>query len=773
MKCKNCGYENIQSAKFCSNCGNKQQKNGNKKVIIISFCVLIFIIALVCIIVNLVKKSNSFEDPFESVDDIVSNNSLISIEKYDNTESILHALNKSYEENKITADEYIMQLAYSIYDREMLDDKYSDMEVGLFEPNQLFEKAVELVDSLSPSTALYITKKYFLGDVKWDVGTQNATTGVSNKLVNNYKLIKTNTEETDLGKLDNVVLSTNGNFLIYYTKDGKNAITDDMANKISNFLEECVSSYKNMYGLDYEYSAQLQDNPYGELVETLTFGAMAQATTTAQNLLKSKGIDISYMESAMPVYIIDTDVENTGALGFYVKPIDLSPVVIKAYQLMSEANVNVDSVATTYSFPFFVVSSTIDDFENMKLVLAHELFHHYQKYICGNGNYGECISGQFTSETTANLVASKIQVNKKTSSVLNGHAMAYVKNVSSSIDKVGYGYASFVFANNYADNVINGTNHLFNSLKSSTPLKYLYDNSGGKYKDVLLITAEKNLTLDYDNVSLIPSVDYFEYKPSNYLELENVNIVKDITINYSSMQYFYMNPDNYERTTQISFNANSTDLSLMLFVKESGTYKLLHTHTFNNEFTVNINDFNYYDEIAFCIVNSSIENTISYNIDLNINGTKDVTVGSESLNITTLEDIINETSSFVCYDIETDGEYITIQQIKLDFNTDNQLIDCYFKGTIKMINYDKDNPAFFIAKKAASGLLYVMKKSYKDKLKYVDIITSEEDDKYSVTFKITKDYYEALKNSFDLEGQSKEELIMNIRKEMGFTCEYR
>ena len=95
----------------------------------------------------------------------------------------------------------------------------------------------------------------------------------------------------------------------------------------------------------------------------------------------------------------------------------------------------------------------------------------------------------------------------------------------------------------------------------------------------------------------------------------------------------------------------------------------------------------------------------------------------------------------------------------------------YFKGTIQLKNYNPDDPSFKIAQKVVSGLLYVMQKTYEEQFQYFKVITTEGEDKYSVTFKITKDFYEALNNSFELSSENKYEIVKEL-KSTGYTCSF-
>ena len=68
----------------------------------------------------------------------------------------------------------------------------------------------------------------------------------------------------------------------------------------------------------------------------------------------------------------------------------------------------------------------------------------------------------------------------------------------------------------------------------------------------------------------------------------------------------------------------------------------------------------------------------------------------------------------------------------------DKISDMYFKGTVQMKEYDPESPTFAISQKIVSGLLYVIQQTYEEQFKNFKVITKEGTDKYSVTFKITK-----------------------------------
>lgn len=789
MKCNNCNFEIVNGVDFCGNCGSKvvQQNNtisqnyqsnnkNNKKILFIILGIIIAVIVVILIIIK-INKNSEFKDPFEDIENLTSLNISDSIKEYEEVNSFIKNIEEDYKNNKITKDDYIMQLAYSIYDTNKLNYKYKKLNLDYNEPMDLFEKAFSSVGELSNNTLVYVYEKYTLSDITWDVEENDTVSETNNNGIYDFNVMPLVSQDANLTKLNSVILSSNKNFLVYYTTEGTSAITNVQAEKIASILETAVDNYKNKFGLEFNYEAQFDFWSDSSLYNC----PMGSAKGKACKLLKKNNIDIKYLDTAMPIFIIDTDVENTNALGYYVSPIGkLSEVVLKIYDIFEDMGTQLDNITTTYSFPFFVVSSSLDNLDNTEIVLAHELFHHYQKYICGNGKYEECKSNNFTVETTADYAASSVVKVNKTGTAINGHAGMFIADIDSSLDKVGYkeygdnglGYGAFVFAHNYADVVPNGYNHLFDSMKTADTLKYLYDKSSAKYKDILIITAKKCLTLDYSNKLLIGNKKDKIIYPKNYKEIDKSNNKQKININYSSMNYYYINPKNYGTSTQLIFNGDSENLTLLLFIKENNSYQHLYTHPLNKEFVINVDDFNNYQEFAISIVNSEISGTLLYTYEVNNNIIKTPTVTANSLGIISFEEIINDYSSFECHQIEENDAYRTITQIKLSFDKKDKISDMYVKGTIQMKNYDPDNPVFEITQNIVSGLIHVMKRAYEEQFKFFKVITEQGTDKYSVTFKITKNFYDALNNNINLNKDDKYSIIKSIQAE-GYTCKFK
>ena len=105
----------------------------------------------------------------------------------------------------------------------------------------------------------------------------------------------------------------------------------------------------------------------------------------------------------------------------------------------------------------------------------------------------------------------------------------------------------------------------------------------------------------------------------------------------------------------------------------------------------------------------------------------------------------------------------------MSFDNNDEVNDLYVKGTVEM---DEDNPAFKIAKTVTSGLIIVLKQKYKEQFGKITLRTYDEGNKYIILGRIKNDYYTALKNSFDKEVTTKEEIFDAIQNE-GYTCQYK
>ena len=779
--CTNCGSENNVDAEYCINCGNslvtktvvptEAPKKKKKKGGLVALIVILLIAGLIVGGIFLYKKLTYFEDPFGDLSEIDSTI---------NTKTVLGQLEEDLNSGKITKDEYIKQLAYSVKEPVLVSESYSGLDNDFNDMNYLFSKANEMANDLSTETVKYLYDIFMMNDVEWDVEEEVSTE--ENDSVYEYevqRVVKSNAGH--LNKLDHVKLSKNGNFLVYYTTDGRNAVSNSKAKKLADYLEDVVSYYKSEYGYDFKYE-QVDSAPFApiELLYKMT-------KPTAALLLKKNDIDTKYLDTAMPIYIIDIDSENTNIPAWYCETFQFGDQLMASVVDVFYDNMQVDTARATYAFPYVVVdSNSFKNFDNTKVLVGHEMFHHYQKYICGNGSYARCSSGLFTVETTADLSGLKASKNYNKKTALNGHAVWYIQGVTNSIDKIqtkkhgaaSIGYPAFIFGYNYAEIVPNGNKIINESSKSTNALKYLKDNSSGKYDEAFISMAKKNLTLDYKYKSLIPYNDdgspIYPKKQDNLM----MNILRSYNVEYSAINYFYYDPwyvkDALDHT-QIKFesSSNTSELYVVLFVKEKGKYKDVYTHNLSTPFVIDAKEFVYYDEIAFAVVNTSVSNQLGYVVNTGGNDKLTITADALGLKKATSNKDKNrkvDDSSVMCYQIEDDTEFKTVTQVKISFDENNEVNDMYARGSIVMKNYDPNDPTYKFAKGVVSGLVFVLKKQYKQQFGNVSFRTKDSGQVYSITAHVKSDYMTAIKNSLEKDVSTREDIIEGFRAE-GFICE--
>ena len=564
--------------------------------------------------------------------------------------------------------------------------------------------------------------------------------------------------------------------MIYYTVEGESKVSEETVNSYAAFLEDLIKNYKKSYGLDFKFE------PYNGSWDPGVMNGFTQLDRVA-NLLKNNDIDPKYLDTAMPVYLINLD--DIGVPAFYTHA-PRGNIYARAgagYWAASwsegadiVSRNQATTMGTTYTFPYISINSAEEDIDNAKALAAHELFHHYQDYICGEGKYGNCKSGLFTTETTANVGSIHNSGINKVGTTIGQHAAYVARNklYENSIDKVYSGYGAYQFGYNYTKMVPDGTNKTWESMKTTEPLKYLYDNSNGKYKDVLLTTAEKNLTLDYDKKMLLPYIIDYPWKPIYQTAHSDINVNQVEKINYSSMHYYYAKPSELSNTKTFfkALKEKTSELTLLFFINEDGTrYKKVYSQPLDKEFVIKYSDWLDYEELAFAIVETSIDNNDAYySIDTNPTLKYEATVTPESLGLKKPDQSKRRTHSIMCYQVEDDDMFKEVYQVLVNLDKDEKINNMMMKGTLQIKNYDENSAAYKLAKNAASGVIYGIKLTYKSKLKYVKMKTYDKGDTYSILFNVTKNYDEAFKGSFNITPNGRQSIIEAIEAQ-GFVCE--
>lgn len=796
----------------------KDKKPINKKLLFIIIGALIAIITVVVIIIIVVNKksedSKSFKDPFigfsaEGFEEISGGSSLASKYKDIDYQTIIQKgdqLKQDLDDGTITPNEYIKQLAYKVYGDKKLVSKYKNSDIYFPDMESFYSEVLKYSDKIEPDVAVYILKKIYLMDYKLESD--------NNKQLSNqgsdYKVTELkNTNDSTIYTLNKVRLSKDGHFLIYYATRGNVAVTEKYVDSVDKSLELGVKKYEELYKVPFKYEYHPNLSPLG--ITPVNEDIHLKAAT----LLTINGISTDYIFKAMPVYIIET---GDNILGQYVKfdnsyndamnqlistaskmitigctnPVNNS-VKDFCLDIFGDGTSSHAMAATTYSFPYFNIDYNLNEQSSIDFVTLHELFHHYQRYICGNGEYKECASKLFTMETSANIAA--IHAKSLDYSIINNHYVSYyLPDVERSIDKVGLtvggdttlGYGAYVFAYNYINIVPDGFKKFNNSINKLTPILYLYNEAGDKYKDVMMTLAEKNLTHDYDKIALLPLNDKNNLvNPPAHLRINpsTSDYSNKETISYSSIHYYYIdNVNQFNGKQQLSFNSDSKDVSLILFGKVNGQYKVLHKHDFSSEFTINISDFKDCSSLAIAIVDYNSRNFDNYTIEYKNEGNKTATIGTidehkkiddKKSGIGVTEAELVRAKAIYCKKNEPNSTSMTqTSEVLVNYKDSTKIKDMYVKETLDINGLDVSSPTYNLAKQLLDASFQGIEQLFNLYFKQAKTIYEKKETKYSLTVKIPQNYFDNLGDVYNFEGNRKIDIVNGLTEE-GFTCYLR
>ena len=592
----------------------------------------------------------------------------------------------------------------------------------------------------------------------------------------------------DVSKLDSAVLSSKKHFIVYYTANGRNATTKKYAENVANILEYAVDAYKKAYG--YEYKFELNSFYQGVNARKLLNNNI--------EILERCNIDLSLISTTMPVYIIDFSGSIVGKYNddasfndFLRILAKISPVLCKAIpeiigdcdrlNSMDEESKQtvVGALASIYLAPSFMMDNDADENE-LKVIAMHELFHHYQHtHIC---NGVQCYGDSFPSEPAANLaVIQNLSVDKIGDSTLNGHSYVFTRDIANGVDKVEGAYSAYVFAYNYANIVEDGAKKFFNSQRSTDPLRNLEEQSGGKYKDAMLKTVEGIMTLNYKNKYLVPYYSGTILYPTQYAEVnysDNFNLNKNI--NKSSAHFYYINKsqmNSMENDTQLTIkdpersSNNIQRMYVLVFIKakSNSPYVLYYEQTFDNEFVMNPKDFAEYEEIVYAVVNTNFGTYGSYDLVVEKHGTKPKSIRfPEVLNPGISDEELAKARSIYCKKAET-SSFTQTSEVLVNYKDNRRISDLYVKETLDASELDKSSPSYNLAKSLLDISMQGIEQLFNMYFSDAKTIYSKNDDKYTITVKIPKAYFDNLGDVYDFEGNKKIDIINGLTEE-GFTC---
>ncbi len=561
-----------------NSCGTNSRKSKSKitKIIMITISIMMLCVVGVKVIPEVLKEEGIIDNT--NVNDNNSgeeNKTDIKIVCSD------ELLKNAFQNGELTTDEYVQNMLYLEYDENLLDPKYKMNEIGYM--SDIDKLVDEYYDELSYETLRYYAKKINLDGITFELDVENEDEEDDNKF--SFSTLLTNkvyAKKEKVTNLNQVVLSKNGNFVVWYTTTGKSKTDYNTAKKVADGLERTIEIYKNQFGCDYKFKSYVES-------KGSTYKKQAQ-------ILKKASIDESYLENAMQIYLVEYTHSSAG------KYLGRTGALIKVFNAVCKGDEN-GAIIKPY---ILIKPSAFSDFERLEQLYNHELFHHYQYEVLRGESYMG--SDPYIGEASANW-ASALATEKTTNyGYLNewaGTYKAYADKLLSQemikeYDEGTLGYALFVYLYNYSKFVEDGNSKIINSIYSDNFLEYLTSNA--TFEELALI--QENIVIqsfqnNYENKNVNSDNDAKIPYSAIITQDKNEEVIEDVVYSdamfVESRRYYCIN-DNSDYIYNIQFLEDTRNPLLVTIIKYSNNkYSVVDTSLNKKE----THDFNISDDPRF------------------------------------------------------------------------------------------------------------------------------------------------------------------------------
>lgn len=516
----------------------------------------------------------------------------------DESTTVTELLWQDFQKGKITTDEYVKNILYAEYDNDLLDKKYQLVKTNdLIHTDDIVNK---YYDELSEETLKYYLSKINLDNITFETNKENEENEEDDSLaLLDLFVDEVYAKSEDTTNLNKAILSSNGNFVVWYTTSGNSATDYESVKKVADGLEQTVSLYKEKFGHDYYYKSN-------------TFSKGSRYKDQIK-ILENSNIDSKYLESAMQVYLVNY---NDGSLAKYMGN---SGALIKLWNSLKGGD-TFGVVANPY---ILIKPSSFNDYERLEQLYNHELFHHYQyEILCGHSG---CSTGgdPYILEASANWASSLVSTKTTNSGYLNEWASSarMLSDTLLSDESIEYysegtlAYALFVYLYNYSNIVDNGVNKIVNSIYSNNLLEYLIDNATlEELADIQETIAFKNLSQDYENKNLNADLGFNPTLPIRATISHENEKYKSNNTYYNFLMSpishnYYLISDNSDYAYQIHIerdhSTTSEFINATIIKFYEGKFSIVDSSKNSNEsYTFNTNNYGNYDDLYIVISNT-------------------------------------------------------------------------------------------------------------------------------------------------------------------------
>lgn len=413
--------------------------------------------------------------------------------------------------------------------------------------------------------------------------------------------------------LNKAVLSEKGNFIVYYTDTGEDAIADEQARELAGMMERIITNYQEKLGLEYSF----------------TFHDLSKKNAQAmEEVLEANGIEKEAYKTAMAVYVANPFSEETSVLAFYSGEhlAEWGNTILTSLGSLF----GVDEARWTKSVAgvpnITILASNAGD-PSLELVTAHELGHHYQNLHCQADLGKMCPTGEFMSEGGANWLAINAVEEQPEVNAVQGHHDVYIQNgtcykadeIVSKPPKEDAchesgsfeGYPAIAFLQNYYEVVDGAVEKMMDALLVEESLVYLREQATGEeFREVMRKLSQRNLTNEYEMSALQAS------KTVKGVDLSCGSMMScsvEFPLRPTAVKYVYLATEEYDRV-RVKVTGTTEDVISILGRNDQGKWEVITDGIEEMEYVVE--KTGKYEAIAFAVGNASVIEAGTFTIEM-------------------------------------------------------------------------------------------------------------------------------------------------------------
>ncbi|MDR0462846.1 MAG: hypothetical protein LBG64_01325 [Pseudomonadales bacterium] len=479
-------------------------------------------------------------------------------------------IEQDFYDGLIDADTYVRQMIYLAFATDRLDPRYESDSSAPIPFFHITEIAEPHQYELSEETLLLLLD-IFMPEVNFD---QNSNAN----LINSSRFIPTAkaATATNVADLTRVILSPDGNFLVFYSHQGEDRVSDQNAQRVADKLAEDVISFREQFGLDFGWQ------PTHVAGQNQSLRAKINLVSSQLGITEAEATQL--VDSAMPIYLMNSRGETGNVWAVHINiTSDLGWILQQLQRVAFTPEGRTPVFPTIIIFPHVAIT---DDLAELDFIVTHELVHTYQFSYCRdndilNDRGSGCPSGLFTQETWANMVGAKFldtsvpvrtrgifQENIGDGTIFNRWATRYAVNSDRPLyDSFFRGYAQMGFAQTYIEHVPNGAGVFWQALQlpsNDSSIRFLVEQADSHWTNVMMTLAGRLITNDWGNHAFNSL-----YLPPARRQLCTNDCRFFESIPNTAIHYFYIDPTDFnpDFRFRIDFSVvgSEENLGLILF----------------------------------------------------------------------------------------------------------------------------------------------------------------------------------------------------------------